>query len=58
MLDHEERRLPIGSRLRCQDQRLGAAVMEFLVMHTLVLPARRAATKVARNMLLITRALA
>lgn len=56
-LDHEERRLPIGSRLRSHDQRLGAAVMAFLVMHRSVLPDDRVAPEVARDLLLITRAL-
>ena len=56
-LDHEEHRLPIGPRLRSYDQRLGAAVMAFLIMHRSVLPDDRVAHKVARDMLLITSAL-
>lgn len=56
-LDHEERRLPIGSRMRSHDQRLGAAVMAFLVMHRSVLPPERVAGESAKDLLLITRAL-
>lgn len=56
-LDHEERRLPIGARLRSHEARLGAAVMAFLVMHRSALPADRVAPEVARDLLLIARAL-
>ncbi len=56
-LDHEERRLPIGSRLRRHEERLGAAVIAFLMMHRSVLPADRVAPDTARDLLLITRAL-
>jgi AcrR family transcriptional regulator len=56
-LDHEERRLPIGASLRRYEERLGAAVIGFLMMHRSALPADRVAPDVARDLLLITRAL-
>ncbi|MFZ9584396.1 MAG: TetR/AcrR family transcriptional regulator [Pseudohongiellaceae bacterium] len=56
-LDHEERRLPIGSRLRGYEERLGTAVIAFLTMHRSALPADRVAPGVARDLLLISRAL-
>jgi AcrR family transcriptional regulator len=56
-LDHEERRLPIAARLRQHDQRLGQAVLEFLTQHRRELPAGRVSAVVARDLLLITRAL-
>ncbi len=56
-LDHEERRLPIAARLRKHDQRLGQSVMAFLVQHRAALPADRVSPAVARDLLLITRAL-
>ena len=56
-LDHEERRLPIGARLRQYDQRLGATVLAFLAQHRRELPVGRVSPVVARDLLLITRAL-
>lgn len=56
-LDHEERRLPIAARLRQHEQRLGQAVMLFLAQHRSALPADRVSPDVARDLLLITRAL-
>jgi AcrR family transcriptional regulator len=56
-LDHEERRLPIATRLAASDRRLGAAVVRFLVDHQAELPADRVSDEVARDLLLIARAL-
>ncbi len=56
-LDHEERRLPIGTQLRQHEQRLGAAVLAFLQQHAQELPPDRVSPVVARDLLLIARAL-
>lgn len=56
-LDHEERRLPIGARLRQYDQRLAQAVLGFLSQHRRELPKGRVSPVAARDLLLIARAL-
>ena len=56
-LDHEERRLPIEARLKGHEQRLAAAIMRFLDAHRNVLPEGSVSITVARDMLLIARAL-
>jgi hypothetical protein len=56
-LDHEERRLPIGSRLALSEGRLVAAILRFLEDHRDELPDGPAGSReeVARDLLLITR---
>ena len=58
-LDHEERRLPIGSRLALSEGRLVAAILRFLEDHRDELPDRLDGSReeVARDLLLITRVL-
>jgi AcrR family transcriptional regulator len=56
-LDHEERRLPIATQLAESDARLGRAIMTFLADHSAELPADGLSPEVARDLLLITRAL-
>ena len=56
-LDHEEQRLPVEAQLRQYDHRLSAALMRFLALHRATLPPDRVAPVVARDLLLIARAL-
>jgi AcrR family transcriptional regulator len=56
-LDHEERRLPIAQQVAASEARLGQAVMVFLGQHGSELSSDAVSPIVARDLLLITRAL-